>query len=277
VEDYLGSGDALAALEALEERTERLPGSPLWRLHAEALRLAGRTSRAGYVAQRGLDSSLNEGNLVDAVEMLLLLALIDEEQERFQGALDHLVQATDISRQVNHPSGELRALIATARLDRKMASRRFGQDEHLDAIARLLNPALFRELSKRKAAYRELVAEIGHRDQDVLRRGMSYLGIDVATEQHRELLSRAIAAMLDEDPGAAAILNHAGVQSYGQAATLPQDVMGWIGARSSMEIGKAVAAALGERRYGGEVLYLLASVFREGVDRTVIRGQRSLL
>jgi hypothetical protein len=277
VEDYLGSGDALAALEALEERTERLPGSPLWRLQAEALRLAGRTSRAGYVAQRGLDSSLNEGNLVDAVEMLLLLALIDEEQERFQGALDRLVQAIEISRRVNHPSGELRALIATARLDRKMASRRFAQDGHLDAIARLLSPALFRELSKRKAAYRELIAEIGHRDQEVLRRGMSYLGIDVATEQHMALLNGAVAAMLDEYPGAAGILNHVGVQSYGQAATLPRDVMGWIGARSSTEIGKAVAAALGQRSYSREVLYLLASVFREGVDRTVMRGQRSLL
>jgi tetratricopeptide (TPR) repeat protein len=267
VEDYLASGDAAAALEVLQERRARLPGSPLWRQHAEALRLAHRNDDAAKIARRGLDALQTQGDLAGSAEMLLLLALIHEDQEEFAAAYRLLDDAIDFFRRTDNPLGEVRARTAKLRLDRKTGKHHDGDAYQINAIRELLTPAVLKELGKRKTAYRELVAEIGDLDQDMLKRGVSFLGIDVATERHLELLERAIDAILDEEPGST-LRNRWGLQG---------NVRQWIERHSSAEIGKAVAIALDAHPYSRKVLKMVALVLKEGVDRTIKRVHRSLL
>lgn len=267
VEDYLASGHAGAALEVLVERPQRLPGSRLWRQHAEALRLVRSTDKAARIARQGLDDIQAQGDLAGTAEMLLLLALIREDQEDFEDARNCLDNAIGLFRQINEPLGEVRARTAKLRLDRKMGKKLTGDESRVDVIRALLTPTVLNELGKRKTAYRELVAEIGDLDQDMLIRGVSFLGIDIATEDHMHLLEQALNAIQKEVPGTPV----SGEWNF------QGDVRQWIEQHSSAEIGHAIASVLESDQYSREVLHLLAMVFRAGVDRSIKRMHRSRL
>lgn len=99
---------------------------------------------------------------------------------------------------IDETVGDIRVRTAILHLDRKTGGLLAGDEVQINAIRELLAPAVLHDMANRKAACRELVAEIGDLDQDMLKRGVSVLGIDIATERHMRLLEQALVAIHEE-------------------------------------------------------------------------------
>jgi hypothetical protein len=79
VRALLAEGRSDEALRRLGERRERLPGSPLFRLHANVHKSLGDADAARRIVEDGLRSAAPLGDGPVAVDLLLLLAELDSE------------------------------------------------------------------------------------------------------------------------------------------------------------------------------------------------------
>ena len=91
----MGYGKWEDALKVLGEREKRTPGSPLYLLEAQALENLGRLADARLVAKSGLDSAAQADYPALLLDLLRLLARVDEKLGEWQEAREMLLEAQE--------------------------------------------------------------------------------------------------------------------------------------------------------------------------------------
>ena len=191
---YLKAGEFREALNVLSERKERLPSSELYKLEVNAQRGLGNLRKARLVANEGLDNAGKAGALLLTTKLLLLLALIDEEENQIDSALAHAEQAAVEARTLSEELDELRAIIACVRLLRKKETPAANK-QRLALIDNVVEKVRKhdRKLPNHPALFREVVAELGDTDFDILKNGIAKLGFEFSKPGQVRDLARALA------------------------------------------------------------------------------------
>jgi hypothetical protein len=180
-------GSPKLALEMISARKERTPSSPLYRIEAQADRLSGNDEAARECASRGIESASASGNRELAVQLHLLIAAIDEGDMRLDVALKRL----ETMRELVDPKADvlpaLSVYAARIRVRRLLGPTFEGEREILSAEANaLLTSPVMTDVRARPALLRELVAELGPRNAQLLRDGLEIVGLEVFGQLERQ-------------------------------------------------------------------------------------------
>jgi tetratricopeptide (TPR) repeat protein len=185
-ERFLKRGDADRALEAVRERVQRVPNSPLFQIESEALRLAGELSAARQVASRGLESASGDRR----AELLLQLASLHEIEQELDLALPLIVEATEVAEGRDDPMLPFRTLVTQVRVLRKLGrlqERDALEEKALDYITR----DTMKELRLYPRLFEETAAELGDKNQDMLQAAVQRLGVHTRNAEQQVALTDA--------------------------------------------------------------------------------------
>jgi hypothetical protein len=284
VQEYLTAGEPRSALAVLRERAERARNSPLLRLEAETLRLLGEQEQAAGVAARALDEALGVGARSDAIEMTLLLTVIEEARGHLAAATDYAGRARQWAAQTGRALESVRASVALLRLARKSGRVQPAalQAERAETLRRI-DTDLLRQLVPRPALQRELLAELGADSPRLLRLGLQSLGIDLQDEAAAHDFASLLAGWAGPDDAAHAATAAAdvaaahGVTTQDGAWPGTQDWLAWLHRSSPREIGALAAALLHEAPPGVETLAAIAAHFQQDAEQRITRSRRSRL
>lgn len=260
-ERYLRSGNAAGALTALRERAPRLPGSALYRIEVDALRLQGDVAEALATAERGLQGATGK----ERIELLLTSANILEGQGRMPEALIAAGDANELlPRGDGDPILRLRVLITRIRLLRKQGDKPARNDLRSEALE-LIDQELLKALAKYPRLLEESAAELGKIDTEVLGAAVKQLGVHVKTQEQAESLTAAFSVL----PESEAFESMALPDDMTTGPVHPSDAPAW--ARDLVE--RTQGAGLG--KIAGELLKSgnrnvapdLTAFFRSAVDK----------
>lgn len=187
VRDLVAHDRLNAALEALQARPERSPGSPLYAVEADVLKRLDRWVQALEVVRVGIDSAREKGDVGLLVELQISAAGIAfriREFESMEALLDDAEQLLS-----SRPDDRVRALhLGLLRL--QLARRRGGDPATTAALARSrlakLSDALLirnRELAAKAAT------ELGPESPEVFERVLRVIGLPLRPRQLRALAS----------------------------------------------------------------------------------------
>jgi DNA/RNA endonuclease G (NUC1) len=162
----LADGKPEIALDLLRRRKERLPGSHLYALESRACLLAGKVTRARIVAWEGITRN-REPHKEVAVDLALFVAHLEERARRFGEAGEAIALARHLADESGDQVLQLASGLRALRLHRVEGR---STEPHLETIlaasARSIGPNL---LASRPALLREVAAELGEADADLLR------------------------------------------------------------------------------------------------------------
>jgi hypothetical protein len=255
---HLRAGNPAAALDVLRRRKKRAPASPLFRIEAETLHLLGRQDEARAVAASGLESAGRAGDRALAVELHLLMAVMDEGAGRLDAALAGVEQAARLLAETCEPVQRLRVLVARTRLVRRLGGALAPERRRLIEQARtLLDPPTRRALRDHPALLREVVAEVGQADADLLRDGIEALGLEPGSDRQREPLAQAVAAW-------GARLAPGQIPPPG-----PERWPDLVRRATGPELGRFMLGLLGTLPADADVQEALAQVFRSAVEAAI--------
>jgi len=186
-ESLLKLGRADETLEVLRERPARPRSSKISLLEAQALRLLGREDEASEILILGL----KEASIPQKVEILLLLALIDENRDQLHRALQTASQAFRISSKTSDILLKLRTLVTRLRLFRKLNMS--SEHEKLRAkMVKSVSEKVLKLLRDHPALFQEVAAELGASSQKILKAAIDRLGMLITSKSQREALIRAL-------------------------------------------------------------------------------------
>lgn len=187
------SGRIETALGELRERLERTPSSPLYELECETLRKLRMFEEGAFVAQRGLDSAIDAGDHALEIEMQRQLSLSHEGLGQFERALED-INAADVSlvqKSADDAIPMLQVAVVKIRLLRKMGLE-LEQKALVEQISQLVIDEL-NHIASHPALFRELVAELGGDDLDILKTGIESVGVEVLSDEHAGNLAKTMA------------------------------------------------------------------------------------
>ncbi|UXU76507.1 MULTISPECIES: ATP-binding protein [unclassified Paracoccus (in: a-proteobacteria)] len=170
------------ALSVLNQRQQRLPASPLFLTEAEALVMLGQPETALQILRQGIASAETAGDRLTQVALLLVETLIHETRRALLRAGQAARRAVDLAQLTENTPARLRSLMALLRLHRHRRGLPGPAPETLVAEAeRLLrNDGVMAQLSATPGLMRELAAELGMRDPQVLAAALRGSGAGIA-------------------------------------------------------------------------------------------------
>ncbi|MEM6483387.1 MAG: AAA family ATPase [Pseudomonadota bacterium] len=185
-ERYLKRGDAEKALAALRERIDRSPGSEVYQLESEALRILGDFDGAQETALKGLEGASDEAR----AELLLKLSSIREAENKPDEALQFADEALTLTEHIDIGDDSMldfRALINCIRLLRKL-----GDDDKRNVLRaralKLVDRKRLRQLRDFPKLFEETAAELGVENPAVLEAAVRRLGVQVRSDQQEAAL-----------------------------------------------------------------------------------------
>lgn len=193
-ERYLRSGDTKRALSALHERSERLPGSRLYRLEADALRLSGNDQAALETVLQGLEGA----PVSTRVDLLLFAALIDESRNELAAALSIAAEAAILAKEGDDRMLYLRALITHIRLLRKLG-RKDERDVLREEALHLIDAQTLRDLGNYPRLLEEVAAELGQKSEAILHAAVKRLGVHAKSEEQENSLAKAFHSLANAE------------------------------------------------------------------------------
>jgi hypothetical protein len=188
-ERYLKLALADKALAAIRERTARLPGSRLYGLEVDALRVKGDHAAALATAYRGLQSAAG----TDRTDLLLLAASLEEARGELDKALYLVVEADLIARAGTDPMPQLRTLVTQVRLLRKLGRKKVRDKLRKEALSRI-DAQMLRNLQRYPRLLEEVAAELGKQNTSILEAAVKRLGVHARSEQQLNALAEALHA-----------------------------------------------------------------------------------
>jgi cellulose synthase operon protein C len=261
----LQSGDPSKALGMVQDRRDRSPASPLFRLEAEALRLLDRSIEAREILQFGIAVNGQAGALAANRELLIQLSLLDETSGDLEGALVDVQMAESIRIRID-PIETLPLITTRLRLLRKLgkgygSERRRAVEESVALIAQGLTEGL----ERRPALLREVVAELGTADPAILSLGLQALGLELKGESQITLLANALAEWdkrIGRHGKSNELATRAGLLYASTEVTWSQFVM----TTSATELGRRILNWRAELRPDRRVDAALTKIYRLNVD-----------
>jgi hypothetical protein len=184
---------ASAELTAREPRTYR-PGSPLFALLADALRLQGDDQTALEVISVGIEVS--EGASDTIASLAIIEANIRESYRDYDSALDCLERVAASWSGIS-VDNRLRLCVTKARLIRKRSPYNADQEQARIAVLGqtsllLDDPSMRKDLAKRPALLRECAAELASQRTDVIELAIRTIGIELIDRDIIETAGEAL-------------------------------------------------------------------------------------
>ena len=159
---HLNRGDTAGALDILKQRDDRLPGSALFAIEADALSRMAMTREARDVIDRGLASAASASAKREATELWLVRSLIHERGRRFAASGRDAARAFDVASVFEFETLCLRAIAALLRLHRKSNQVTGPKPEKLVAKANeILDTIGDKALLDQPNLMRSLAGELG--------------------------------------------------------------------------------------------------------------------
>lgn len=194
VQRYLTSGLNEEALELLRSRTDRSPGSKLFTVELETLRMLGRFEEALKQLDTFIPLALTSSKPDIIRELFIQAGLINEAMSELPKALDH---AQEVEKMLGNQPADFEALkiyVIILRILRKMGAKFDRQRSDLleKTIRCLKNQETLHQLRESPSLLRELAAEAGHISPDVLTNAIDWIGIDLITDEDVDELSKAL-------------------------------------------------------------------------------------
>lgn len=184
----LNRGDPEGALKVLLRRKDRLPGSPLFAIEADANSRLHNVARALDVIDRGLESAAEAGARGQAAELWLVRSLISERERKFAAAGRDAARANGIARDLANTDMMLRSIATLLRLHRKSRNIDGPSPEDLvsDANA-ILDDIGDRSLLDQPGLMRSLAGELGPTRPKLLALTVQNTGSDTISTPTAEL------------------------------------------------------------------------------------------
>jgi tetratricopeptide (TPR) repeat protein len=273
--EYLRAGSPTRAIQSLQERPQRLVASPLLGLEAQAWHLLGDFERAAALAQRAFDECIESGDTTAACYAALLLALAEEADGALEAAHAHATEALELARPLGDQILLLRVDVTLLRLGRRLGS----PDEELAALVQQLNALLeadtMRGLRRRPALLRELLAEIGERNQRLLRIGIDVLGVDLPSIDAADELGLTLEIWAAQAPKMAAEAAHSFSVAPERAALPPtrSEWSAWLWESGSDRTSQLLLTLMRTVPPESRVLAGLAHLYRREVERRIVRAE----
>jgi len=273
--EYLRAGSPSRAMQSLEERPQRLVASPLLGLEAQAWHLLGNFDRAATLARRAFDECIESGDTTAACYAALLLALAEEANGALETAHAHGAEALELARQFGDPILLLRVEVTLLRLGRRLGR----PDDELAVIVQQLSSLLdadtVRGLRRRPALLRELLAELGERNQRLLRIGIDVLGVDLPSVEAADELGITLELWAAQAPKLAAEAAHTFGVVPDNGALLPTrgEWTDWLWRSGSDTTSQLLLTLLRAVPPQSHVLARLADLYRREVERRIERAE----
>lgn len=190
---YLQSRSPFEALKVLQERSDRLPRSPLFGLEAEVYRFMGQPDEALIVARRGVESATTAGAIDMALELLLKMVVIDEGRENLVGAELTLKEAMAVAGHSGNRLLRFRVAVTELRLQRQMQPESRSERLQLrEAALVMLDDEMLRKLREQPVLLREAAAELAKDEPRLAAAAIEMLGIEVSSDAQAETFGRAL-------------------------------------------------------------------------------------
>jgi hypothetical protein len=175
VRSHLQAKDPAGALAILAQRAERIAGSPLIPLEAEALRRTGQTAKALDVSRAALGPARAAGKLDAVLALHLLAAELAIEREDTTLLEQHATQARELARRLQNPQAELQALELIVR--RAMAAPQDpGSQGNVLELERAFAQASPETLQAAPEIAGQVVKTLGAQSKNVLKKAASTFG-----------------------------------------------------------------------------------------------------
>jgi hypothetical protein len=271
-ERYLEGGDGEMALKVLQERADRLPGSPLYALEAEAYRILDIPEEALRVGRQGVEALSKVGAADMTLDLLLNMVVIEEGRERLEAADRLMDEAMAISSYTNDSLKKLRVRVTKLRLLRKLDDEESGAQIRAEALESLTEEML-RKLRKHPVLLRETAAELGADSPALNQEAISTLGLEVVTEDQAYLVNEALQALAKEGGGVNMGVNIEGDVIQGDTISIGnlQDTVSGLSKAQTSQIGQQV----GRIKVGSDVHIGFQANFRASVEQS-LRGRKLL-
>jgi hypothetical protein len=148
---------------------------------------------ARSAALRGIAAAASVGNSEVALDLHLLIAAIDEGAGDLEAALTRLEEARPLLDATAAPVLALRVYAARIRV-RRLLGEQFDAEraELSEQASALLTPSVLRDVRSRPALLRELVAELGSTNFELLREGLEVVGLEFTDDTTKTQLLRAL-------------------------------------------------------------------------------------
>lgn len=247
---FLENGRPEGALQLLEERSERLPGSPLYGLQARALYALDQLDEAARVVAEGQRSLADSGDAPDSVELGLLRALIFERSGDLASAREFAERAVEEARLAGVRMPLLRGLLRLLRITRKLKDPAHLIRSLQERTAILANSIAFERIAADSALLSEAAAELGPVAPEICRMALDRIGPDVMSRAPKDLLARV----------------------FEKVGGMSVDRVGKIIGGDARELAKLALSIFSSNLASEpEASSLLVEIFREASDGTVRR------
>ena len=263
-ERYLLSGTPDRALRILEERSERLPKSTLFFLHAEALRLLGRPDAALQIARSGVTAASKAGAIDMALELLLQMVVIQEGKGDNDSAARLFTEANAVAAYSSDELLRFRAKVTELRLLRKLNPDAVTEMVTLrhDALGELTED-LLRMIRTQPVLLREAAAELGDEDPRIVSAAIETLGMEASSDEQAEALGNAIVTL------GRASRSKASLKTFDEGSRQFQDtgldadaIRNWAAGTVTGRDVRTLASSLAKAEPGNEILRDFRDYFR---------------
>jgi CHAT domain-containing protein/tetratricopeptide (TPR) repeat protein len=262
----LRSGDGPGALAILQERRDRSPASPVHLVEMQALWTVRHYDEASSIANREAPRALAAGRTSCAVQLWLTAALMDESKGDLATALEQAEAAAAASVNLTDTSTKLRVLTTRIRLLRKLGE---GTEAELRELRReakvLVQPEILQKVHLDPATLRQIVAELGDDDAELLKFGIANLGLDPRSALERRRLAQALAELEISRMSSANDKSEEVFSAGRRSSTLEQ----WLVTHSGEALATYVGELLEQAPIDTKVVRAFAQFFRTTVDTNI--------
>ncbi len=167
VQRYLVDGDPKKAIDILQKRSKRIPGSKLYAIESRAYLFLGDSKKAISNAWIGITASREEHKDI-AVDLALLVAFINERNQKFQEAFEAADTAFEIANLSGKPILKLSSGLRRIRLQRvsKLLVQQTITKAPFIELAKSIGPYI---VMSSPSLLRELAAELGQDEPEFIR------------------------------------------------------------------------------------------------------------
>jgi hypothetical protein len=256
-ERFLEHNAPKSALDVLGQRADRMPGSALFRLEAEARLQLGDRSKAADAAQRGYQSAAAAGNVEAAIDLRALQVVVAEGQGQLEKAFPLAEDMAGLVGPSTPALMRLKVMVMRIRIRRELT---FGFDAAgaaliLEANTLIAQNNLLPELRRKPSLLRETTAELGQHNRELLSAAISVVGVD--TRLNRRAVLEGLAADVQSVQEAR--------RTIGAMSSGPSDQRSWLSQATATMLEKVLIALPHNATFDTS---WLVETFRSGVSET---------
>ena len=190
---YLKSRLPENALQVLEERTARLPRSPLYLLEVESYRFLDKPDEALAVARQGISSASKAGAIDMVLDLLLKMVVIEEGRGNLEAAEKLLREAMAVSANSSDELMRLRVQVTGIRLQRQLRPAARKERSLLkEQASNSIDENMLKKLREFPVLLREVAAELAKQNPLIAAAALDTLGVEVATDAQAEAFGRVM-------------------------------------------------------------------------------------